>query len=65
MNMAFYYYRKYYFPQEAKTPWEARKIVTETEHQGRLSEFYNSDWFKLLDQTYKGIWGFVKKHTGY
>ena len=63
--MAFRYFRAYDFPDTVKYKWEALKIVEEAERKGSLDRFFASHWIKLVGQRYTGIWGFVKKHTGY
>jgi len=63
--MAFDYYRKYRFPNDVKTVWEAKQIVEEAEKNGNLHQFFQRDWFKTVDQTKKSFMCFVKKHTGY
>lgn len=49
--MAFYFYRRYRFSNEAKTKWEALALAKQAEHDGTLNTRFDGEWVQIVDDS--------------
>jgi len=66
--MAFYYYRRYYFPISVTNKWEAleraKALAKDAEKPGLFRTLFDGEWVKLVDDPGGWMKGFKKQFLG-